>query len=797
MDKRLLAAPFPASASIGATPRNTSIQVGGRLRLSALAGAGVLALLAGGSAQAQTPTQAAVAQPAAGPVSTTDPTASADDLGPDGFYFEADEVIDDDKAKIITAHGAVEARYRGRVLRAANLVYDLNSKVITARGDVAIINSDGSTQFSDSVVLDDQFRAGVALGFSTRLQNNAKLAAASVVHRSESINELNKAIYTSCDTCTTDGKVKQPTWSISAEKVVQDRDRQTIYYHNAVIRVKGIPILYSPVFWHADPSAGAQSGFLAPRLSFSNRRGFSLETPYLISISKSQDLVLAPLFSTKINPLLNGEWRKVFNNGQVDARFGYTYEKQFDNNGKALPGSDETSRSYILASGAFDFASKWTWGFSAERISDPLFFDRYEIPDVYEKRGLYETDTRRLLSQLYVVRQDQSSYASAAVLDFQGIQPNPLDPSQPEPTGAIPIVAPLLEGRWALKPPAIGGQLILSGSAVALFRAESPVDATLPGVDSRRVTAEAEWRRALGLPMGMRLEPFADARFDAYDVSDLDETDTHQTTTRAIGTLGATLTWPFIRQGANSTVILEPVVQAAISPDPIVKGAIPNDDSVDLVFDETNLFDTNRAPGFDVYDAGARLNTGGRATVFWGEGREARLLVGRSFRDQTNPLIPAYSGYRTPDSDWVVAASASPMRGISLYGRTLLDNDTLAPQRTEFGANFAMKRVEGYVRYLNDKTDALGGRQNLEAGANLYATRHWGLVVGGTRDLKTDEWTRSDIGLIYRDECTRFELVYHHEAASVRLGGPSDSIQVRLVLATLADPGYRDYSGRW
>jgi LPS-assembly protein len=752
-----------------------------RVRLWALGGAALIALSS----------PAAMAQTAGGPAPDRPAAEAVDDgLGEKGFYLEADEIEVSDKTKVVTARKAVEVRYRGRVLRAAELTYNTSNELITAKGDVTIINPDGTAQFADEVVLDGDLKAGVALGFSTRLQNNVKLAAHSAIRRSEDLNELNLAIYTPCDVCAKGGAAKEPTWSIQAEKVVQDRQKRTIFYRNAVIRVKGIPVLYAPVFWHADPTAGKQSGLLAPRVSISEKRGGTLELPYYWVLSPSADLTLSPMFSTKVNPLIQGEFRKRFASGDLNARFGYTYEREFDNNGQPIPGSDTTSRSYVLASGAFKLAPNWTWGFSAERVSDPLFFDRYDVPDVYERRGLYETDTRRLLSQLYAVRQDQESYVSVAALAFQGLQIGDIQ-------GSLPVVAPLIEGRWAPKAPILGGQLKIDGSAVVLTRDQSPVNPVLPGTDSRRLSIEGDWRRSFILPVGIKAEPFIQGRFDLYNVEDLPGSSQSESLARGLGTAGVNVSWPFIRQAGGATFILEPIVQAAISPDPDPDPRIPNEDSQVLMFDETNLFDPNRVPGFDIYDGGARLNVGGRASAFWGAGRDAWVFAGRSFRDERNPMIPGQTGYGRASSDWVVAAAANPLQGVELYGRTLLDYDNLDVRRIELGASFSTKWVAGYARYLDDRTDPLGDRHNLEFATNLYVLENWGFVVGATRDLKTDEWTRSDLGIIYRDECVRVEVVYHHEADSIRLGGSSDSIQLRLILATLADPGYRNPSDQW
>ena len=113
-----------------------------------------LVVLAGGAYDAQAQEAARVAAP------------SPDGLAAGELYMEADLVIRDDKNKITTARGNVEVRYQGRTLRANELIYDETRGTMRAKGDTTIINADGSVQFADEVVLDDQMKAGVATGLS-------------------------------------------------------------------------------------------------------------------------------------------------------------------------------------------------------------------------------------------------------------------------------------------------------------------------------------------------------------------------------------------------------------------------------------------------------------------------------------------------------------------------------------------------------------------------------------------------------------------------------------------------------
>ena len=725
--------------------------------------------------------------------SATPPSAVDDGLGDDGFYLEADVVIRDDANKTIAAQGDVEARYQGRTIRAQQLVYDTKTGVITAKGKAQVISPDAGVQSAEEITLDDQLRAGVAYGFSTILEPSIKFAASSAIRRSEAVNELNRAIYTPCDICAKTGEPKAPSWSISAERIVQDRARQLVYYRQAVVKVLGVPVFYAPIFWHPDPQAERSSGMLPPRIQQSKRRGFSYEQPYLVVISPSQDLVISPQINTLVNPFVNLEWRKRFYSGEIEARAGYTHERDLETiNGDLRKVGDNTSRSYILAKGKFTINDKWDWGFGLERTSDALLFDKYNIGRVYQdNRGLFNTDSRRLLTQLYATRQTDRSYLALSTLSFQGLRST-------DNNHTIPYAAPLIEARYEPADPIMGGRLRLQASGVALFRDQSPTSAKQPGVDSRRATGEGEWRQINTFRNGLRAEPFVSARADYYNISDQSLSNTKgQSINRTMGTVGVDLSYPLIRKAGASTIILEPMAQIALSPDSQRDSRIPNEDSISFEFDETNLFEANRYPGFDLYDGGQRLNVGVRTTVDWGGGRTARLLVGRSFRTNRDLMVQARTGLQGTASDWVTSVSIAPIVGLSAFARTRFDADSLKVRRQEAGVNLSLDRVRGYVRYLDDKTAISGAAvQDIQGAGEVYISKTWGLTFAGVRDLENDVWRNREIGLLYRDECTRLEIVYQREETYNRTLGPSDNVLIRLTLATLGDAGYTDYDDR-
>ena len=730
-----------------------------------------------------------LARAAPDPVPTITPPAPAhpavpppdDGLSGGGFYIEADELSQDETTNLVVAKGHVEARYQGRTLRADEVDYDSASGVVKAHGDITIINPDGTAEFSQEATLDKDLSQGVALAFSSRLKDNIKIAAASVNRKSPLYAELTDVIFTPCPVC---AKNPTPTWSIRARKAVEDRRKQIIYFRDAVIEVHGIPVFYTPVYWQADPSVKQKSGLLVPTVASSGSRGFSWEQPYLQVISPSEDLVISPQIDTQVNPFLNIDWRKRFWSGQMDVRAGYTYERDFDSNGNKL--GSATSRSYVLANGLFNVDRYWQWGFTAERASDPLIFDKYAVRAPFEDHGLYAADDRRLISQLYATRQDQTSYLSIAAVSVQGLRATDIN-------STFPTIAPLIEAHYEPSQAIFGGRLRIDGSGVVLNRDQSPADPLELGVDSRRATVQGDWRRSFIVAGGIRVDPFVQGRVDFYSLSNLQPPYAASANiTRAFGTAGVNVSWPFFKRAGPVTYIVEPIAQVALSPVVHQDPRIPIEDSPDFEFDTTNLFRADKSPGFDLVDSGQRFTLGGQATAQFDDGRNINIVFGRVFRLQPDPDLPVRTGLSTTSSDWIFGAEGTPLKGLNVFGRARLDSGTFKINRLEIGADVDTKYVVGQVRYLEEAADPTGAPvKDIDFSGQFYFTKNWGITAYGAREFEAGAWRRRDIGIVYRDDCVRIEVVYRRDETFNRTWGPSDGVNVRLTLATLGNSGYR------
>ncbi|KAK0341964.1 hypothetical protein LTR94_024226, partial [Friedmanniomyces endolithicus] len=732
---------------------------------------------------------------------------------------------------VVTAESSggdrVFLRSDGNVLRGENLAYDLASGAASVSGRVEAISADGTVVYASHLEADRDLKAAVAVDFATRFENGASLMAATAVRRSENVNELNYAIFTPCPICDDDGP-KTPSLSIQAEKVVQDEALRAVIYRNAVFRLGGVPVFYTPFFAHPDPTVERASGFLVPIFNYDEGRGFSLETPYLHVVSPSEDWLISPQINSEVTPLLNLQWRRRFASANILVRGGYTYERDFgdfDLNGDGdyesnVRFGDTEHRSYLLSHGEYDPEGTWRFGFTAERTSDKTLFDRYDIRDPYQDNGLYYGDRRRLISQIYAERQTERSYVSIAAFSLQSLR---LDPRFSETDfrdaegfkvfeddDALPLVAPLVEARWEPQGIILGGRLRIKGSAVSLYRdgfvgspilnpSIVPTDTTgLSGVDSRRVTGQAEWRRVYILPQGVRIEPFLDGRVDVYSVADLPPAigvEGSETLSRTRASAGVDISYPLIKRTQRADIILEPVAQLSVSSTSALDPRIPNEDAQVIELDESSLFRMDRFSGYDLMEDGARLTAGGRATIRWSEGRSASLFVGRSYRadgedafrttipDAVNGALYDPTGLAASASDWVVQGSFSPSDRIRSWGHATLDGSGDI-RRAEAAVDGRWgRRNLASVSYIVDRSNPLAGELNrnyefVQLAAQQFVYRNWGVSVTGIADMERDVITRQELGLLFDDDCFRFEIGYRRDNTRVRPSGPSDGVYV-------------------
>jgi LPS-assembly protein len=674
----------------------------------------------------------------------------------------ADEVLFDEAAGTVTARGNVEVYHGIRTLTAHEIVYDSRSERIRAVGPIALRDGAGSTLLADAADLDAALIDGVVEGARAFIADGAGAMAAVEGQRVDGrYTMLSKAVYSSCAVCAAS---PTPLWSIRARRIVHDEVERMVHYEDPTFEVLGAPVAWLPYFSHPDPTVERKSGFLPPTFLQSSRFGFGMKIPYFHVIDPSSDATFTAFPTTEDGFIGELEYRRRFDFGGLDAAGSLGNVDIADGGGEALQGHIFSAGRFALAPFGFDAGT--TAGFDLNLSSADGYLRRY---------GFSRED--RLTSRAFVENWAQSGFFTLAGAYFQSLRDN-------ERSDEIPIVLPEFSARRNFFEGVAGGDLGVEASGVALSR--------IDGRDVRRLTAEVDWSREVIAPFGLALRGFGSLRADAYQVSD-DPAYDDGVTTRFAPHAGVEARLPFIAYGDGATHLLEPVAQFVAAPDNIDDDDdIPNEDSLLVEFDETNLFDVDRFPGYDRLESGSRLNLGVRYARLSEDPWRFETAVGRVFRLTEDTAFSSESGLAEERSDYVAAWTVGYDPYFLFSNRFRVDED-LDLARNDVAARLRYGPASISGRYLllgrDDTAGATVDRQEFTLSAGYDLTPQWRIEGMMRRDLEGERFVDAGGALAFANECAQIELFVDRDFTNSENSEDGIDIGLRVRIFGTADGG--------
>lgn len=703
----------------------------------------------------------AAAQPGAG---SSDSSAISGE-GP--FLLSAETVSYDTQLEIVTASGNVEISDEERILLADSVSYNIREGTVRASGNISLTEPNGDVIFAEYLELDDSLRTGFIRGIRILMSDNARFAANGGRRFANGDTELAKAVYSPCELCPDDPE-RAPLWQIKAARVVHDGKEKTVRYRHAVLEFFGVPVAYTPYFEHPDPTVKRKSGFLTPRFGSSSELGLKAEIPYFFNLAPNRDVTLSPLITSKEGVMLQAEYRHRTETGRYRVAGSGTYVDERDDFNRAL--DNKEFRGHIESDGRFDIDPTWRWGFDVNRTTDDTYLRRYDLSSAHT-----------LTSDLFLEGFRRRNYAHASAFAFQGLRVE-------DDSGLTPIVAPLLEYEMVTEPSDLGSRYRLGLSAVALQRTD--------GIDTSRMSARGAWQLPYTSPIGDVYTMTAALTGDLYWIDDVDRGGVPANNAddgfegRVLPHLAFDWRYPFVRRDNTVRQLIEPIAQVIYTPDDGKSDDIPNEDSISVEFDDTNLFDLNRFPGYDRIETGLRVNYGVKASVYGQSGGYSSLILGQVLRLEDSDEFDTNSGLADSASDLVASLTISPSELFDLTTRFRLDPDNLDRRRNEVYASMGgerLKLIGSYVFLDKDLTaNLLEEREELYLWGRARLTPGWSLMAQGRRDLTSDGGTiNAGAGLRYEDECLIFEVALERDFTRDRDVEPSTNLNFRVVLKQL------------
>lgn len=682
--------------------------------------------------------------------------------------LQADEIIYDGKAKTVSAVGHVEIVDQGRILEADKVTYDQSTDQVTADGHVSLMDPSGNVAFANHVVLTDHMRDGALSGFGALIGKNGRLAAASARRVNQRFVIANHAVYSPCKICNRPGN-RTPLWQVKSERVVYDQVNHRIHFTDASLDLFGVPVLYTPFLTEPDPTVKYASGFLAPDMGNSTKIGYFARFPFYIALSPSNDLTLAPQFSTDGGELMQTEYRARWNNSGMWLQGSVAY------NGNGKLGGTRGAQFYdhLFGSGRFALNSQWRLGFDTQLTNNSAYMRYYDI-----------SYRDRLVNDLFVESTSGRSRFALTGYYFQGLRASDVQ-------GLIPYVLPELDYSFIPTSRVAGGRFRFDVNSVVLGRSNGP--------DSQRFTTEMNWRLPMVFGDGQLWTLIADARGDVFHVNNNDPIDfpfvpnKSRVVARGIPYLALDWRWPFVANArSGNSYVLEPVAQLIAQPYGGNPAGLPIEDADAFEFDDNNLFSINQLPGYDLVESGPRANVGLIADGVF-KGGEFQGLIGQTYRLKPDRLFAKFSGESGTASD-VVGRVSIKFPHLDFTDRLDLDRSNGTLRRHEIYVTGTYGRSSLQVAYVQLPTEVLSlglpSREQINAQADVNFYENWQAFAAVERDLQAGKMLDTEYGLGYEDECLAVSLAYRRKYTFDAIQGlpPSTSVILRFSLKTGDQP---------
>ncbi|MFK5997508.1 MAG: LPS assembly protein LptD [Rhodobacterales bacterium] len=664
---------------------------------------------------------------------------AAQSKDPVGLF--ADTINYDSTLQILTAQGNVRIISGAYVLTTNAVNYNQKTGKLNIPEGFTITSTDGSILTGRTADLSTDMSQNVIRGARLLIAKQFQMAADQAQYKGNRFKVLDRVVASTCY-IGRPGKVyqksggkyckvrKTPFWQIRSNRVVHDELTRQLYFENARLELLGVPIFYSPRLRLPDPTVDRATGFLTPTFFTSDILNFGAKIPYFIAIDDHSDATVTAFVSTGGSFVAEGQYRRETKRGKY----------QFDGALLLVDGVENNPfRSTLKGSGRFRISKDYEWGFVVDAASDKTFRAQYGYED---KNNISAQD--RLFSELYLERNRKDSFMKVSTSIFQSLRTNEID-------AEIPLVLPDVYYRGIKQDPLLGGKLGFSGYTTTLLRAGNDRFTRFGGT----LDWQRQWQLQDGLLLGARSQ--LDAVY--YSLSDNYTGFAGTSANRVTPTVSADIRWPLSKITGTATHVIEPVAQLVWNRN--TQTATPNEDSVQVEYDASNLFSTNRFPGIDKQELGFRANVGVNYTRYDPSGWNMGATAGRILRAQNLNQFSNGSGLAGENSDWVSAFTLSFPNSFQMTNRTLFSSK-FQLSKNETGMAFNIRQLRTETNYIWLEKDVVAGASDRRQEATLKfvftPSDNWQYLAKWRHDFITKSPIEGKFGVKYTNECVEINL---------------------------------------
>ena len=695
----------------------------------------------------------------------------------DGKQIASDKIIYNKITQQLNTYGNSKfSDGKGGTLFAESFEYNLEKKIISAEKKVKFTDKEKNIYYFSRLNADDKFDEIIGYDINADL-NKENLKSGDKFNefieprfsgKSASIKNnitiVKEARFTTCKKNNeTDGCAY---WNLNAGELIHDKDQKKITYKNASLDLNNIPVLYLPYFAHPDPTVKRESGFLPPTLAnLGGDIGSSIKIPYFYPISQSADFTLSPIYYFKQHPLLLGEYREKFKNGDLSLEGGFTqgYKEITSTN-------TDGSRHHVYGNLNLIFNDKildqTIVNTKIQHVNNPTYLRVNKINSTNDgfKKNLIKEDDTKLTNEIYLSSFGKTENFNLKTATYRDIS---VSKSSDEYSYLLPELS---YSKYALF-----DDNNLNFNSIFKSQNTNTNQNKSTFINNLDYSTKEFYNNNLGVGYKFLTKINNINYYSDYKAP-------NQNLNNQLNPIvGFDASVPFAKINKESEQYIVPRILTRYAP-----GKMTNATSNDTTLNTDNIFSINRMNSDELIEKDLSFNLG--ADWIWQEKKtnnkeqeKAIISIGQVLKLNRDLDMPTKSSLQKSNSDIVSKINYLSPNNFDFTLKNTFDNQLSHVYYNDFTIkkNFTSSDVN-FNFY--EKNSHIGNERFAKANLTSYITDNTKLKIESDRNLKTDLTNSHKLGVENENECIRYGFYLQKNYSSDKDLKPSTSIYFGVTL---------------
>ena len=695
----------------------------------------------------------------------------------EGKQISSDKIIYNKKTQQLSTFGNSKfSDDKGGTLFAESFEYNLEKKIISAEKKVKFIDKEKNTYYFSKLNADDKFDEIIGFDINADL-NKQNLKSGDKFNefieprfsgKSASIKNnitiVKDARFTTCKkTNETDGCAY---WNLNAGELIHDKEQKKITYKNASLDLNNVPVLYLPYFAHPDPTVKRESGFLPPTLAnLGGDIGSTIKIPYFYPVSQSADFTVSPVYYFKQHPLLLGEYREKFKNGDISLEGGFTQGYK-----EVTTTKTDGSRHHLYGNLNLIFSDKildqTILNAKVQQVNNPTYLRVNKINSTNDgfKKNLIKEDDTKLTNEINL-----NSFGKTENLNIKAATYR--DTSVTKNSDQYSYLLPELSySKYNLF-----DENNLSFNSIFKSQNSNTNQNKSTFINNLDYSTQDFYNNSLGIGYKFltklnNINYYSDYKTPNQDLN-----------SQINPVVGFDTSLPFAKINKDTEQYIVPRILTRYAP-----GKMTNATTNDTTLNTDNIFSMNRMNSDELIEKDLSFNLG--ADWIWQEKKnnnkepeKATISVGQVLKLNKDLDMPTKSSLQKSNSDIVSKINYLSPKNFDVTLKSTFDNQLNHVYYNDF--TFKKNFTSSEINFnFYEKNSHIGNERYAKANLASYITDSTKLKIETDRNLKTDLSNSHKLGIENENECIRYGFYLQKNYSSDKDLKPATSVYFGVTL---------------